>query len=317
MPLFRRSPAASSTQLVTDTAQDDAEVAKVRDDLAAGGEWEVAADLLDDTLEIPDRRALAADTFANLAVEAAPWLDAWLTEEPGDPGGLLVGAFATISRAWDVRGGGRASAVGEDSFAAFFRILDEALPRCHAAARAADDDPTPWVAMLWLAIGRQEPREVFEDRWAELVDRDPANRAGWNAGLQYNTDKWYGSHEQMYAFARSAPPAPWAVVLPLQAHIEHQLQEGSTVQFWQQPQVAAEVDAALAWAHTRPTHPHALHDLSVVGYCLARAERWADAADLFALTGGRAYKYPWYYLGDPAKGFADAHRTAQKKGRKG
>lgn len=317
MPLFRRSPPGPAPLLVTDRAQDDAELARVRDAVVAGGRWEQAAELLASTAGDPDRRGAVVDVLAGAAVQPAPWLDGWLTARGDDPGAHVVAAWASVQRAWDARGGGWARQTGEDSFAAFFRLLDDAVPLCHRAVRTGPDDPTPWVVLLWVSIGRQEAREVCDDRWEQLTARDPHNRLGHIARLSYLCDKWHGSHELMYEFARSVTGPPWAPVVPLQAHAEWVLREtdragaAAVRGFWQSREVAADLDRAYAWAVSGPPrHAFALHDLTVVGYGLSSAERWAQAADVFELSSSRAYEYPWYYTPDPVRGFAQAHRQA-------
>jgi hypothetical protein len=323
MPLFRRS-SAPAPQLLTDLAMGDAALAAARDRVVATNSWEPAADLLASTWAPAgppswDRRGAAVNAFAEAAVQPAPWLDDWLSVRPEDPGALAVAEWATVQRAWDARGGGRAAATGEDAFAAFFRILEDAVPACHAAARAGSADPTPWVTMIWLSIGRQDSREVLDDRWAELVARDPENRLGHIARLQCLCEKWYGSHAEMYEFARSVTSPSWAPVVVLQAHVEYVLQEsdeggGKHLRgFWQRPDIAADLERAHAWATgDRPSHAWALHDLSVVGYALSQAERWQQAAQVFAVAGHRAYEYPWYYAGGAERTYAAAHRKAMR-----
>lgn len=321
MPLFRRSGQAEPARLVDDLAMTDAELAQVRDLVVSTGRWEPAADLLAGTVAGDwDRRGAVVNALAAAAVRPAGWLDEWTTARPDDPGAHVVAAWATVQRAWEARGAGRASATGESAFEAFFRLLEQALPLAHQAVRSAPDDPTPWVVLTWLSIGRQDGREVLDDHWAELVRRDPQNRLGHIARLQCVARKWWGSHEEMNAFARSVTTPPWAPVVPLQAHAEYAMderEEGDPALlrgFWQRPDVAADLDAAHAWATTtRPAHAYAFHDLTVVAYALSQAERWAQAADVFGLLGRQAFEYPWYYHGDPDRTFAAAYKRASKQ----
>ncbi len=320
--MFRRSGRAEPPRLVDDPAMTDAELAQARDLAVNTGQWEPAADLLAGTAGGDwDRRGAVANTLATAAVQQAPWLDAWLEARPEDPGAHVVVAWTTVQRAWHARGHGRASATGESAFDAFFRILEEALPLAHRAVRTAPDDPTPWVVLTWLSIGRQDGREVLDDRWAELVGRDPQNRLGHIARLQCVSRKWSGSHEEMYDFARSATAPPWAPALPLQAHAEYTLDErdegdvNALHGFWQRPDVSHDLDAGHAWATTtQPAHSYAFHDLTVVGYALAQAERWTQAAQVFRLLGPRAYEYPWYYHAHAERTFAKAYERATSAG---
>lgn len=316
MPLFRRSPAVS-VELVTDLALDDVGLRRARDGAVWSGRWEPAADLLASTGADPDRRGAVVNALAAAAVQRAPWLDDWRVARPEDPGVVAVAAWALVQRAWDARGGGWAQDTEADGVAAFFRLLEDALPIAERACRAAPNDPTPWVVLIWLGIGREDPRAVLDERWAELVRRDPHNRLGHVARLQCLTEKWYGSHEEMYAFARSVSGPAWAPVVPVQAHAEFALKESAerrlrdVTAFWRSAQVAADLDRALDWVRAgRPGHAFALHDLSIVAYGLSQAERWSDAATVFAVTGPRTYEYPWYYLSRPAQTAARAYAAA-------
>lgn len=321
MSLFRRS-SAPAPQLVTDLAMDDPELASARDAAVRTGAWQPAADLLASTASDPDRRGAVANALAAAAVQPAGWLDSWLTERPDDPGAHLVGAWAMVQRAWEARGHAYARQTGEDAFAAFFRILGDALPLAHHAVRTGGDDPTPWVVETWLSIGRGDGRDVLDDRWGELVARDPANRLGHVVRLQCLAEKWYGSHEEMYAYARDVHRPAWAPVVPLQAHVEYEMRErtegrGDAIAgFWSRPDVEADLDAGHRWAvGGGHGHAFALHDLSVVAYALSMAERWAEAAEVFALTGHRSFEYPWYYRADPAAALEAAHARAVKAAR--
>ena len=321
MTFFRRSAAARGT-IVTDPALDDDALRAVRDD-ATGGDWRPAADLLSGLGDDWDRRGHAIDVLARATVEDVTWADRWCTEHPSDPGAAAVRAWGELHRAWAVRGGGRADEISAEAVEGFADGLHQARGLCERAIELAPDDPTPWVAVLWLAIGQNEPRDEFGRRWDELVARDPDHRLGHIAALQYHCEKWHGSHEDMYAFAR-AVTAHWAAVVPLQAHVEYVLGEErkgfrsayGVVGFWtESPDAKADLDTALAWLHgPGPTHAMALHDLSVVGYALAQAERWTDARELFARTGNRAYLYPWLHQGDAAATFARAVRKSHRTG---
>lgn len=320
VPLFRRAPQDAPPRLVEDLAMTDTELARVRDQAVSTGAWEPAADLLASTAGGDwDRRGAVTNALAAAAVQPAGWLDAWIAARPDDPGAHVVAAWATVQRAWEARGHGRASVTGESAFDAFFRLLERALPVAHQAVRSAPDDPTPWVVLTWLSIGRQDGREVLDDHWAELVRRDPDNRLGHIARLQCLSRKWYGSHEEMYAFARAVTTPSWAPVVPLQAHAEYAMDERDEGDpavlkgFWRRPDVAADLDAAHAWATTtQPSHAYAFHDLTVVAYALCQAERWSQAAEVFHLLGPRAYEYPWYYEPYRDKVFAKAYGRALK-----
>ncbi|MCP3803665.1 DUF4034 domain-containing protein [Allokutzneria sp. A3M-2-11 16] len=318
MTFFRRRSAAPAGVIVNDPALDD-EGLRVARDHANRGDWHPAEELLRDAGDDWDRRGHAIDVLAQATVADAGWADRWCAERPADAGAAAVRGWGEVHRAWAVRGADWADNTGDEAFQGFFERLTLARGLCERAIELGQDDPTPWAAMLWLAIGQDERPDEFHRRWNELAARDPHNRLGHIAALQYLAEKWHGSHEQMYAFARKAT-APWAAVLPLQAHIEYVLiEEGKgfkhaykVADFWKDsPEAKADLDTALTWlSGPEPGHAMALHDLTVVGYALAQAERWPEARELFSRIGNRAYEYPWYYKGDPLKAFTKALRKA-------
>ncbi len=270
-----------------------------------------------------DRRGLAIDTLARATVQDPVWADEWCRERPLDPGAAAVRGWGEVHRAWAARGGGWADGVSGGAFQVFAERLARARGLCERAAELWSDDPTPWVAMLWLTIGQGGSPHEFDRLWDELTARDMDNRLGHNAALQNHCEKWHGSHPQMYAFARGTT-APWAAVVPLQAHIEYVMYEehnghqaaARVANFWfDSVEAKTDLDTALSWIHDPGPTTHALflHDLSVIGYALAQAHRWKEVRALFAQTGNRSYEYPWYYQGDPEAAFVGVLRRAHRR----
>ncbi|MEK8144530.1 hypothetical protein NKH18_30950 [Streptomyces sp. M10(2022)] len=132
-------------------------------------------------------------------------------------------------QAWKIRTGARAEDVEQDQFQAFFALLDDAVPVIRAAAEL-NPGPRPWRIALTHARGSRAPRDVFDAYRAEADARDPHHFGCHEQALQYLCDKWYGSHEEMFAYAEdaaeTAPPGSMLHALPLQAVVEYQLLSG-------------------------------------------------------------------------------------------
>ncbi|GAB2678706.1 hypothetical protein [Thalassiella azotivora] len=319
MPLFRRGPRHPLPQLV-EAACDDAELCAARDTAVATGDWRPAATLLARTRQEADRRALVAAVLADAAGRDLSWVDAWVDEDPSQHA-LLVRGWAGIERAWAVRGSASASRTSAEAFKAFHAWLADSEPYLWEAAKADPDDPVPWVALAWIAVGLGWDRASWDRLWSEYQARSPQGRAGYVPALQYLSAKWHGSHGDMYELVAKAPPVGWAAVLPLQAHIE--LYRDQLISrkmgfldasvFWEDAARSRDLDVAIGWARQRPTHPLAMHDLSVVAYCAVDASRWTEAAAVFEITGHRSYSYPWSYGGDPAERLTRGHAMAMKR----
>lgn len=341
MPLFRRRSTNDQFRPDFDRCFDDLALRQARD-AAVTGEWTAARDLLKETGQDWDRRGHRVDVLAATAAEHPEWLRAWRDSEPSAPDPQVVLGWAEVQRAWRARGGALARFTPQEAFAKFHEILKGAAELCRQAVHAAPDDPTPWVAVLWLAIGQEHPPEAMRAYWRELTARDPFNRLGHNAALQYWCEKWHGSHEEMYQFAREAAAAAPAgsplAVLPLQAHFEYVLrlrrdydlrlenkERPSTADWsrlarhWEvtdtQVDITKAVEHWLAPYGGQAAHALAVHDRSILALALVKARWWAPAATEFRAMGEYACKYPWYYEGDPEKEFLKARVKALRKGR--
>lgn len=338
MSLFRRG-STGQFRPDFDDCFDDLALRQARD-AAVAGEWTIARDLLEETGQDWDRRGHRIDALAATAVEHPEWLRKWLDKEPASPDPQVIVSSVEVKRAWRVRGSSLARFTPREAFAKFHEVLEDAAEMCRQAVRAAPDDPTPWVTVLQLAIGQGHPPEATRAYWRELTARDPFNRRGHNVALQYWCDKWHGSHEQMYQFAREAAAAAPAgsplAVLPLQAHMEYvthlrseyelQRRDGGKpnsadwarwAHHWDITDTRADITKAmekwLAPYAGQAAHALAVHDRSVLALALVKAG-WSQAATQFLAMGEYACEYPWYYEGDPAKEFVKARAKALRKG---
>lgn len=153
---------------------------------------------------------------------------------------------------------------------------------------------------------------MFQRRFAELTARDPHNYLGHEAAMQYLTEKWYGSHQQMYELvmkaAAAAPDGSPQAILPVKAHIEYALREfcwddregvAENIEFWQSSGVRRSLaEARQKWeAAGPPSHPMAVKCRSVLAFAYSWGEMFPEAAELFDQLGDRASRYPWYYRG--------------------
>ncbi|MFG2195332.1 hypothetical protein [Streptomyces sp. NPDC048639] len=286
------------------TAAGAGDFAQVRDLLAGtrlGAEWE--------------RRDRYVSTLAEFAVHNPGWLDAWLAASPEDPDAVLVKAGLSIDQAWRVRSAARAAEVSPEQFRAFFALLEDAVPVIRAAADLNPTDPVPWRIALTHARGVQAPREVFDAYWEEAVERAPHHYGCHSTALQYLSKKWYGSHEEMFAFAEHAAdaalPGSQLHALPLLAAVEYELAAGSTgkstgARSFAEDRIAAAIDRALelsSWYD--PGDPEVAGVRNHLALMLLRAGRWTVALDVFRAIGVHARSAPWACFGDPRKEFLD------------
>ncbi|MET9373250.1 hypothetical protein ABZX98_03730 [Streptomyces sp. NPDC002992] len=277
---------------------------------ARAGDWQPAADLLEETAEKRDweLRTHYGEQLADVAAEDDTWLLAWEAARPDDPGAALLRARSTVVLAWKVRGAKRAQYTTQEQFQGFrstlLRSRDE---HTRAEALAPEDDPAPYVGQIWTAIGLGLPHEEMHRVWKEIADRAPHHYEATFSALQYWCAKWRGSEELARAFAvRAAAGAPAGTlmsVFPLIAHFEHDDSDSADVD--RTPEMYATVDAVLAdVAAADPEHPRLSEVRHLLAYYLYLQERWDEALEQFRLVDGHAGAFlPWRHRGNAAEEF--------------
>jgi hypothetical protein len=118
-------------------------------------------------------------------------------------GNLLRGSMA-IELAWKARGHGDAVTVTNDGRKLFFKYLNFAGKYLSRAAEQDVEDPTPYAFLQSVAMGQGLERKTADAWLSEATRRDPANQQAHFRRMMSLCAKWYGSHEEMYAFARGA-----------------------------------------------------------------------------------------------------------------
>ncbi|KQV14547.1 MULTISPECIES: hypothetical protein [unclassified Kitasatospora] len=293
-----------------DRAYGDLDLRQAGDALARRGDWHPARDLLLATGEDWALKEHRVSYLANRAV-GKPVLQQWAEAETqsGDP--LAVLAEAEVTRAWAIRGNGRARYVRKSAWPQYFEILGQADRIAREAGRRAPLDPTPRVTALRTARGLQLPRAEFDQRWEALVTRDPLHRAGHHQALQYLCAKWYGSDEQMLRFAHDAadqaPDGHPLVLLPLLANLEMRL-AGQATGSTRYPTGLAR--AREHWVKTAQDHPRIVEDRSILAHHLSLIQHHPQAAAQFRAMGRHASTAGWPYSLTPRYSFLHARATA-------
>ncbi len=128
------------------------------------------------------------------------YINDWVEQFPEDPLALIVSGNHAVIWAWEARSRARAEHVSAVQFEEFhnrLRLAEEILAK---AAVADDTSPLPWCAMLNSGRGLQISREEIDFRMQSMLRRDPLLDGHMNY-LQFICDKWFGSHDEMWAFA--------------------------------------------------------------------------------------------------------------------
>lgn len=253
--------------------------------LATGDDWA----LKDHRVDYVARRAAGS-----------PVLREWVESEPGSADALTVLSRAETDRAWAVRSGREARYVRKSAWPKFFGILAQADDLAAMAGERAPKDPTPRATAVLIARGLRLPRGEFNARWADVVARDPLHLTGHHHALQYLCEKWYGSHKQMFQFARNAaeqaPAGHPLVVLPIFANLEMRLADGGV------GLGSARFGMDLArvrerWLEADPApYPGIIRDRALLAFYLGLLQRRSEAAAQFRAMGRCASTVAWDYF---------------------
>jgi hypothetical protein len=245
------------------------------------------------------------------------WLDQWVAAGPNPALALLVRGDHAIYWAWEARGTGWEPAAGSEAL--FEQRLTLAETDLQHAAELDPEDPSALCLRLRVARGRRLSLSEKFERFQELCRRDPRHRRGHTEMLRALSQKWGGSHQVMFQFARDtaakAPPGSPLHTVIVEAHVERWLvadRDGVDNGYWRRTDVAAEVtNAAAAYfqaAEFRPT-PVTVVDRSYFAFAFSEMGDLAAARTQFeAMT--LPFRWPWAMFGDPAQLIASARSRA-------
>lgn len=198
---------------------------------AQTGDWAAARDIVAAAGTDWELRARRIGVLSEAAAQDDRWLRSWLDATPRDPAAVVILAATLATRAGDARGSAPAARTSPEQFEAFEELSAAAAAASqHAISLAGPDDPTPHIELLgtMYSDGRVHTPE-FGELLAEAKRRDPYNFELHLTVVSLLCQKWYGSHEQMFAAARevadAAPAGANVVMMPFLAHFEFAMRE--------------------------------------------------------------------------------------------
>ncbi len=293
----------------------DQALATARQDLIVG-RWQGARDLLRETGRDWDRRTHRMRLLADVAAGIRT-VETWQAAEPQNPDALVLRAETEVMRIFAAvgeanRAQGTPPPPSQDSIDRSH--LDRAARICLQAADKHPADPVPWVSLMTLArlYGGGHPHVWHW--WRELQARDAYSREGHHQVLRHLSERWHGSHGEMYNFARDsaafAPVGTPLASLTQTARAEHYRQRvavegptavGLTYHWTHEVAVQALHVTMRDWITHRAGMEYAqdVADLNTVLHGLVFAGMKEQAREVCRQLGNRPTRAPWSYSGEP------------------
>jgi hypothetical protein len=241
----------------------------------------------------------------------------WTQARPRSSLAHTVLGASLIVGGWKIRGGAYAEQVDEAAWEPFLKMLDDAKPPLQAAADLDRTSADPYAWLIHAELGGNGERDKLKSLFRAAIGRSTLH---WPAHYKFfvaTTEKWGGSHKEMFDFARAVarrtPKGNLLHCLVAQAYAEYALATGSQGrQAIRSPTCAQEVATALyAWLDAGPDSlayqlmraggafaDHALNHFAVACYlCGAKQEARAVVDAL----RGEIQTVPWAWIAEGAR----------------
>jgi hypothetical protein len=199
----RRKPERARREVIKGHAWIDPVLDAALAELGEGGHLRAATTVLAEVREDTERRDLRLGHLANELVGHADEIGG-LAVDHGDPELHLLAGAAFVAEASAIRGAGWASTVGEDRAKMVRSTTRKAVPFLHAAAELLPGDAVPWHELMNVCMLLGADRAEHDRAWGEVAARYPTYWTANQSRMQVLAEKWYGSHQEMLAFAEEA-----------------------------------------------------------------------------------------------------------------
>lgn len=233
------------------------------------------------------------------------WMDDMVTDQPDDPLALLVSGAWYVGWAWRARGRSGGSTVSEEQRERFRERLLIAEERLRDVAEREPDWAAPWYFLQMCGRGLQVGPSAAEHRFEAVCRRAPGHLGAHRQHLQQVSEKWGGSHEQMFSFAReaarTAPDGSGLGQLVAMAHLEMWLDasgdQDSVV--LHDPEVVRELHASAARSVHHPAFVRERDwavGVNTFAMAFSLAGEKAAARVMFRSVGRHVTETPWQYM---------------------
>jgi hypothetical protein len=132
---------------------------------------------------------------------SAPLIEAWANAKPQSAWAQIAFGASLIVTGWEIRGGSYAE--DEDNWEPFLCRLDAAEAPLERAMRLDDRLADPYAWRIQVGIAQDIDRSLLRQWFHAAVARDALHGPVHLKYFIASTEKWGGSHAEMFAFART------------------------------------------------------------------------------------------------------------------
>lgn len=163
----------------------------------ARGDWPITLFYFD-VAELPDS-ATHSDWEMRMQL-----LRDWFESDPDSMTARVAMAYGLVGYAWDARGSGWASEVGQDGWRLFHQRLTEARRILIAAESIATKCPVFYSTRLGVALGDGTTREGNDQLFEEAVSAFPTYTNYYRNRAYYLLPRWHGEPGEWEGFAEAS-----------------------------------------------------------------------------------------------------------------
>lgn len=154
----------------------------------------------------------------------------WIEECPNSAFAHCIYGVILIKEGWKVRGGGYADSTSSAQFERFYEFLQQAEEEFIVVKKLNKELVEPYRWLMVIELGRSGGREIINHYFSIANSLQPNFFSVYYTYFVETTQKWGGSHEEMFEFAESSskqmPPGSMIHRLIALAFCELALNEG-------------------------------------------------------------------------------------------
>lgn len=256
-----------------------------------------------------DHRTFLLDVLAE-ANNRPTHFEQWVQEEPGSALPRLLSGANALEWAWEARTFSRGDDLSDEQWAHFRLRLDLARGELERALAIDPSESAAYAYLLRCALGQEWE---IEDATALYQQASNTDASPWLATYNYFVflcQKWFGSHDLMFNFARAvsaaAPLGSDLHAIVAHAHIERWLfalafdGDANADDYWLANDVFDElIDVYKLWVDKTESSPYERHAANAFLFCFSSlSAREVVRVELERIGPYPTYT-PWRYLGDP------------------